>query len=125
VNIDFQVTEPQLTFFLRLVRLDGRVVDVPTPEHLRVVQSEPLDQPPRSPTESKAEGQTQFFIKLLEFQQVMVDSIYVVGHSAYAPNTGFQIQLGGGEKEADFRIQNYPSRENRPIWSGNGFSRKS
>jgi hypothetical protein len=30
VNIDFQVTEPQLTFFLRLVRLDGRVVDQPS-----------------------------------------------------------------------------------------------
>jgi hypothetical protein len=27
VNIDFQVTEPQLTFFLRLIRLDGRIVD--------------------------------------------------------------------------------------------------
>jgi len=36
VNIDFQVTEPQLTFFLRLVRLYGRIVDVPTPKRLRV-----------------------------------------------------------------------------------------
>jgi hypothetical protein len=31
VNIDFQVTEPQLTFFLRLVRLDGRIVEMEPP----------------------------------------------------------------------------------------------
>ena len=39
MNIDFQVTEPQLTFFLRLFRLDGRVVDQPSgysPNRIRV-----------------------------------------------------------------------------------------